>query len=196
MQRLAASPGEARRRRRWRRATSTCARRFCARVRVPALIMHRRDGRGRDVRHSRYLAEHIAGARYVELDGVDSFPFLGDSDSILEEVEEFLTGRRGGVEPARALLTVVFTDIVDATALAARLGDGAWRDLLAQHDERVRAELDRYGGRAVKTVGDGFLATFDGAPSRALRCALAVSRATRELGIEVRVGSAHGRSAS
>ncbi len=190
MQRLAASPSEARTL--LMAANDLDVREALARIRVPTLIMHRREERGWDVRHSRYLAEHIAGARYVELDGVDSFPFLGDSDSILEEVEEFLTGRRGGVEPARALLTVVFTDIVDATALAARLGDGAWRDLLAQHDERVRAELDRYGGRAVKTVGDGFLATFDGAPSRALRCALAITRAAHELGIEVRVGAHTG----
>jgi class 3 adenylate cyclase len=82
----------------------------------------------------------------------------------------------------------MFTDIVDATARAAQLGDGRWRDLLAHHDERVRAELGHYAGREVKTVGDGFLATFDGAPSRALRCALAITRAAGELGIEVRVG--------
>jgi class 3 adenylate cyclase len=190
MQRLAASPSEARTL--LMAANDLDVRDALARIRVPALIMNRRDEGGWDPRHSRYLAEHIPGARHVELEGVDSFPFLGDSDSILEEVEEFLTGHRGGIEPARALLTVVFTDIVDATAHAARLGDGAWRDLLTQHDERVRAELDRFGGREVKTVGDGFLATFDGAPSRALRCALAITRAAHELGIEVRVGAHTG----
>ncbi len=190
MQRLAASPSEARAM--LSAANDLDVRPALSRIRVPALIMHRREELGWDVRHSRYLAEHIPGARYVELEGIDSLPFLGDSEAILEEVEEFLTGHRGAVEPARALLTVLFTDIVDATGHAARLGDGAWRDLLARHDERVRAELARFDGRAVKTVGDGFLATFAGAPSRALRCALAITHAAGELGIEVRVGAHTG----
>ena len=93
------------------------------------------------MRHSRYLAENIPGARYVELAGADSFPFLGDSEAIVDEIYEFLTGGRTRSAPARDLLTVMFTDIVDATTLAARLGDGRWRDLLAQHDAIVRAEL-------------------------------------------------------
>jgi class 3 adenylate cyclase/pimeloyl-ACP methyl ester carboxylesterase len=186
MQRLAASPGEARVIS--RAMVDLDVRDSLPRIRVPALVMHRPDELVWDVRHSRYLAEHIPGARYVELDGFDSFPFVGDSDTIIEEIEEFLTGGRTGGEPARALLTVMFTDIVDATARAARLGDGRWRDLLADHDEQVRTELARFGGHEVKTVGDGFLATFDGPPSRALRCALAVTGAARELGIEVRVG--------
>jgi class 3 adenylate cyclase/alpha-beta hydrolase superfamily lysophospholipase len=186
MQRLAASPGEA-------RVIFTAmvdqdVRHVLPRIRVPTLIMHRPNEQMWDVRHSRYLAEHIDGARYVELEGIDSLPFLGDSDAIVEEVEEFLTGVRSGGEFSRALLTVLFTDIVDATARAAKLGDGRWRDLLAHHDEQVRAQLARFGGREVKTVGDGFLATFDGPPSRALRCALAITRAARELGIEVRIG--------
>lgn len=122
------------------------------------------------------------------MEGVDSLPFLGDSDAIVEEIEEFLTGARSSGELARRLLTVMFTDIVDATARAARLGDGRWRDLLAEHDARVRAQLVRFGGREVKTVGDGFLVTFDGPPSRALRCALAITAAARELGLEIRVG--------
>ncbi len=150
--------------------------------------MHRSGDAAWDPRHSRYLAEHIVGARHVELEGVDSLPFLGDSDAIVEEIEEFLTGARSSGELARQLLTVMFTDIVDATARAARLGDGRWRDLLAEHDARVRAQLVRFGGREVKTVGDGFLVTFDGPPSRALRCALAITAAARELGLEIRVG--------
>jgi class 3 adenylate cyclase len=150
--------------------------------------MHRVGDIAWDPRHSHYLAEHIPGARYVELDGVDSLPFVGDSDAIVEEIEEFLTGGRAGGEIARALLTVMFTDIVDATAHAAQVGDRRWRDLLARHDEVIRKELERFGGREVKTVGDGFLATFAGPPSRALRCALAITAAARELGIEVRVG--------
>jgi class 3 adenylate cyclase len=186
MQRLAASPAEA-------RAMSGSmldldVREALAQVRVPTLVMHRSRDQAWDIRHSRYLAENIAGARLVELDGRDSFPFVGDSDSIVEEIEEFLTGGRRGGEIARGLLTVMFTDIVDATARAAKLGDGHWRDLLAHHDEEVRAQLGRFGGREVKTVGDGFLATFDGPPSRALRCSLAITAATRELGIEVRIG--------
>ncbi len=186
MQRLAASPGEARVI--FKAMIDQDVRHVLPRIRVPTLILHRPGEQVWDVRHSRYLAEHIEGARYVELEGIDSLPFVGDSDAIVEEVEEFLTGVRSGGEFARALLTVLFTDIVDATAHAARLGDARWRDLLAHHDEQVRAQLARFGGREVKTVGDGFLATFDGPPSRALRCALAITRAARELGVEVRVG--------
>ncbi|HLM85246.1 MAG TPA: adenylate/guanylate cyclase domain-containing protein [Solirubrobacteraceae bacterium] len=186
MQRLAASPGEARVIS--RAMVDLDVREALPRIRVPTLVMHRPKEKVWDVRHSRYLAEHIPGARYVELEGVDSFPFVGDSDAIVEEVEEFLTGVRSRGELARALLTVLFTDIVGATARAASLGDGRWRDLLAQHDAHVRAELARFGGREIKTVGDGFLATFDGPPSRALRCALAITVAARELGVEVRIG--------
>jgi len=186
MQRLAASPGEARVI--FQEMVDMDVRDALPRIRVPTLVMHRPHERLWDVRHSRYLAEHIAGARYVELEGSDSLPFAGDSDAIVEEIEEFLTGVRSRGELARALLTVLFTDIVDATARAARLGDGRWRDLLAQHDELVREQLARFGGREVKTVGDGFLATFEGPPSRALRCALAIRNTARELGLEVRVG--------
>ena len=186
MQRLAASPAEARVIA--RAMIDLDVREALPRIRVPTLVMHRPDERVWDVRHSRYLAENIAGARYVELEGIDSFPFVGDSDAIVEEIEEFLTGGRSGGELARALLTVMFTDIVDATARAAELGDGLWRALLARHDEQVRRQLERFEGREVKTVGDGFLATFDGPPSRALRCAIAITAAASELGIEVRVG--------
>jgi class 3 adenylate cyclase len=108
--------------------------------------------------------------------------------AIVEEVAEFLTGVRGGREAARALLTVMFTDIVDSTGRAAELGDERWRDLLAQHEQAVRREIARFGGREVKTMGDGFLITFEGTPSSALRCAQEISAAVRELGIEVRIG--------
>jgi class 3 adenylate cyclase len=103
-------------------------------------------------------------------------------NAIVEEIEEFLTGGRSGGELVRALLTVMFTDIVEATACAARLGDGRLRDLLAEHDARVREQLACFGGREIKTVGDGLLATFDGPPSRALRCSLAITAATRVAG--------------
>jgi class 3 adenylate cyclase/pimeloyl-ACP methyl ester carboxylesterase len=186
MQRLAASPAEARQL--FRAVADLDVRDSLPLVTVPTLVMHRRGDIAWDMRHSRYIAEHVPGARFVELDGADSFPFVGDTDAITEEIEEFLTGGRSGSAPARELLTVMFTDIVDATGHAARLGDGRWRDLLAQHDVRVRVELERFGGREVKTVGDGFLAVFDGPPSRGLRCALAIRRTARELGVELRIG--------
>jgi class 3 adenylate cyclase len=186
MQRLAASPTEARVIA--KAMTDLDVRDRLPRIHVPTLVMHRPGEKVWDVRHSRYLAENIAGARYVELDGEDSFPFVGDSDAFVEEVEEFLTGGRRGGELERALLTVMFTDIVDATARAAELGDNRWRNLLARHDEAVRKELSRFHGREVKTVGDGFLATFDGPPTRALRCALAITAAARAVGVEVRIG--------
>jgi class 3 adenylate cyclase/pimeloyl-ACP methyl ester carboxylesterase len=186
LQRLAASPSEARIL--LNGGSDLDVREALPRIGVPALVMHRAGDNSWDPRHSRYLASHIPGARYVELDGADSFPFIGDSDAIVEEIEEFLTGARADGERTRALLTVMFTDIVDATATAAGVGDRRWRDLLARHDEEVRKELVRFDGREVKTVGDGFLATFAGPPSRALRCALAINGAARELGIEVRVG--------
>lgn len=186
LQRLAASPGNA-------RGLLTAAadldvRELLPRIRVPTLVMHRAGDTAWDPRHSRYIAERIPGARYVELEGTDSLPFLGDSDVIVEEIEQFLTGGRAGGEATRALLTVMFTDIVDATPRAAALGDRRWRDLLARHDEDLRKELRHFDGREVKSVGDGFLATFAGPPSRALRCALAITESARALGIEVRVG--------
>jgi class 3 adenylate cyclase len=181
-----ASPGQARIR--WREMGDLDVRDLLPRVTVPALIMHRRDQLVWDVRHSRYLAEHIPGARYVELEGADTLDFTGDSDTIIEEIEEFLTGRRGRGENARMLLTVMFTDISDSTDRAAQLGDGAWRDLLAEHDKAVRKELALFGGREVKTTGDGFLATFAGTPSSALRCASSIVEATADLGVGVRIG--------
>jgi class 3 adenylate cyclase len=186
MQRLAASPGNAREL--LTAAADLDVRELLPQISVPTLVMHRSGDTAWDPRHSRYIAERIPGARYVELEGTDSLPFLGDSDAIVEEIEQFLTGGRAGGEATRALLTVMFTDIVDATPRAAELGDGRWRDLLARHDEDLRKELRHFDGHEVKTVGDGFLATFAGPPSRALRCALAITESARSLGIEVRVG--------
>ena len=174
MARSIASPGKARRR--WREAGELDARHVLSKIRVPALVMHRPESLILDIRHARYLVEHIPGARYVELEGRDTLDFLGDTETILGEIEEFLTGRRSGGESARALLTVMFTDIVDSTTRASKLGDDRWRDLLAGHDELVRGELARFQGREVKTTGDGFLATFAGPPRR--RCA-AHSRSSR-----------------
>jgi class 3 adenylate cyclase len=156
-------------------------------LRVPTLVLHRRGDRMIDPRHSAYLAERIPGAKLVWLEGDDSLPTLGDTEAFLGEIEEFLTGeRRGSTE--RALLTVIFTDIVGGTERVAELGDHRWRDLLAAHDAAVRHEVQRFGGRTVKSIGDGFLIAFEGAPSRAVRCADAIVRATDAVGIVVRCG--------
>jgi pimeloyl-ACP methyl ester carboxylesterase len=157
-------------------------------IRVPTLVLHRTGDPLIDVRHSRFAAGEIPGARYVELEGSDHLMTVGDTDAIVDETEEFLTGGRRGVAPERALLTVMFSDIVDATKRAASLGDGRWRELLANHDAIVRKELRRFGGHEVKTIGDSFLVTFDVAPSHAVRCAREIVGAVHEAGLEVRVG--------
>jgi class 3 adenylate cyclase len=156
-------------------------------IRVPTLILHSLGDPGIDVRGSRYMAERIPGAKYVELPGSDHLPWVSDGDAILDEVEEFLTGVRHGPEPDRVLATVMFTDIVGATERAAALGDRRWRDLLDAHHALVRRELTRFRGREVDTAGDGFLATFDG-PARAIRCACAISDGARQLDLEIRAG--------
>jgi pimeloyl-ACP methyl ester carboxylesterase len=154
---------------------------------VPTLVMHRAGDRMVSAAQGRYLAETIPGARYVELAGEDHLPFAGELDPILEEVEEFLLGSRGAAESERALATILFTDIVGSTEKAAALGDRGWRALLERHDAAVRHQLALHRGREVKTMGDGFLATFDG-PGRAIRCARAVQDEVAGLGIEVRAG--------
>ncbi|MGH3633161.1 MAG: adenylate/guanylate cyclase domain-containing protein [Mycobacterium sp.] len=157
------------------------------RVAAPTLILHRADVEFIPVGHGRYLAEHIAGSRYVELAGADSLYWVGDTGPMLDEIEEFITGVRGGFDAERVLTTLVFTDIVGSTERAAELGDDRWRDLLDNHDTIVRHELERFGGREVNTAGDGFVATFT-SPSAAIACADAIVDAVRVLGIEVRVG--------
>lgn len=156
-------------------------------IRIPALILHRSDDRDVDVGGARYIAEHIPGAKYVELPGEDHLPFVGDQDAILDEVEEFFTGARHGPEPDRVLATVMFTDIVRSTERVAELGDRHWRELLQTHRTLVRRELERFRGKEVDTAGDGFLATFDG-PARAIRCAVTICERVRPLGIEIRAG--------
>ena len=156
-------------------------------IRVPTLVIHRAQGQGFKVEYGRYLAEHIPGAKYVELPGIDNLIWAGDQDAILDEIQDFVTGTRPAPTPRRALATVLFTDIVGSTQLAAGLGDRAWRRLLDQHFEATRRALDRYDGREIKTVGDGILATFDG-PARAVRCAAAIREGVAELGLDVRAG--------
>jgi len=155
-------------------------------IRVPTLVLHRTGDRDSRVEEGRYLAEHIPGARFVELAGEDHFVSI-EADQILDEVEEFLTGTRPAREPDRVLATVLFTDIVGSSQRAAELGDRAWRGLLAAHNSVVRHELERFQGREVDTAGDGFLATFDG-PARAVRCARAIQGEIAELGLELRAG--------
>jgi class 3 adenylate cyclase len=185
MERLAASPATI------RRITHLIGefdvRHVLPSIRVPTLVMHRRDDTFINFRHGEYIASEIPDARFVELEGSDNLFSMGDVDTIIGEVEEFLTGARHEKEPDRMLATVLFTDICDSTKRAAELGDAAWRRLLEQHDTLVRRALDRHRGREIKRTGDGFLATFDG-PARGLRCAASISEGVRSLGIEVRAG--------
>src|SRR5579884_1171691 len=156
-------------------------------IRVPALVLHRRDDQVVDVRQGRWLGQHIPGAKYVELEGNDHLPQVGDPEAIILQVQEFLTGHRGVDQPDRVLATVLFTDIVGSTRRASDLGDARWADLLGRHNALVRSALERHRGREIKTTGDGFLATFDG-PARAIRCASEVVRSNSAAGIPVRAG--------
>jgi class 3 adenylate cyclase len=156
-------------------------------IRVPTLVLCRSGNQTAAPESAHYLAGHIAGARLAELPGDEGVMYLGDTDAVVDEVEEFLTGSRHAPEADRVLATVLFTDIVGSTERAAELGDRRWRDLLDSHDDTVRRQLERFRGREVNTVGDAFLATFDG-PGRAIQCACAIRDAVRALGIEVRAG--------
>jgi class 3 adenylate cyclase len=156
-------------------------------VHVPALVLHRRHDTLVNIGNGRWLAEHLPDARLVELEGSDHNPWYGDVDTTLGEIQEFLTGSRDAPEPDRMLATVLFTDIVDSTRMASELGDARWREVLERHQAAVRAALPRFGGREVKSTGDGFLAVFDG-PARAIRCAEAIVDAPGDDGIRVRAG--------
>jgi class 3 adenylate cyclase len=156
-------------------------------IKVPTLVIHRAGDQINSIDEGRATAERIPNARMVELRGDDHLAFLGDSDSIAAEVEEFLTGTRVTPEKDRILATVLMTDLAGSTEMAAGLGDVAWRDLLERHHDAVRHELAVYRGREIDTAGDGFMASFDG-PARAIRCAQAISRAVTSLGLQVRVG--------
>jgi class 3 adenylate cyclase len=155
-------------------------------IRVPTLVLHRVEDRIMPVEHGRYFAKHVPGARYVELPRADHLWWI-DGDDILDEIESFLGGEPARAFSDRALATVMFTDIVDSTTRAAELGDRRWRDLLEAHDGLIRSRLERYRGREVKTLGDGFLATFDG-PGRAIRCATEMRDAVGSLGLQLRAG--------
>jgi class 3 adenylate cyclase len=185
-ERLSASPGAAAAL--FQMTTEMDIRDILPNIQVPTLIVHRTSHAVIPVESARYLAEHIRGARLVELPGADALPYTpSGGDDILDEIQEFLTGVRKGPPSDRVLATVLFTDIVDSTKRASELGDNAWRELLDRHDAMVRRQLDRFRGIAVKTTGDGFLATFDG-PARAIQCALAVRANLDPLGLDVRAG--------
>ncbi len=184
-QRLVASPevGAAQ----WRTVLATNVHHVLGTIQAPTLVLHRRGNRHVRVEHGRYLAEHIPDAAYRELDGEDHFVLAGDTDALVDEIEEFLTGVRPPAKTNRVLATVLFTDIVDSSKHVNELGDKRWRTLLDAHDAVVRSQLERFGGREVNTTGDGFVATFDG-PARAIRCAIELAAALRSLGVEIRAG--------
>ena len=158
-------------------------------IQVPTLVLHRRPDLVVRVELGRRLAGQIAGARYVEYPEGDHGFWTGDTETLVGDVEEFVTGHRdgGSAELERILATVMFTDIVDSTRQAAELGDQRWRSRLDQHDAIARQAIERHRGVLVKTTGDGVLATFDG-PGRAIRCALSFSSAVRQIGLPVRAG--------
>jgi class 3 adenylate cyclase len=156
-------------------------------ISTPTLVLRSAGDRTYSLEQGRYLAEHIEGARFVELAGADHAPWFEDPDTSLDLIEEFVTGERHRVEPDRVLATTMFTDIVDSTERASRVGDRRWGELLDQYESLATREVERFGGRLVKTTGDGTLATFDG-PGRAVRCAQAMVDAVGPLGIEIRAG--------
>jgi class 3 adenylate cyclase len=156
-------------------------------VQVPTLVLHRRHDPLVNIGNGRWLAEHLPDARLVELPGEDHSPWYQDAGITIGEIQEFLTGTRGSVEPERTLATVLFTDIVESTGTAAELGDERWREVLERHHRTVREAVGRFGGREVKSIGDGFMAVFDG-PARAIRCARTIVDSSEEAGIRVRAG--------
>jgi pimeloyl-ACP methyl ester carboxylesterase len=156
-------------------------------IRVPTLVVHRKDDVAVPVANATYIADRVAGAQLVLLDGADHFPWAGDTESICAAVEEFITGQSFVYEPERVFATVMFTDIVESTVHAVALGDRRWHDLLDRHDRMMQREISRHRGRLVKGTGDGVFATFDG-PGRAIRCASAIVGSSQALGIEIRAG--------
>jgi pimeloyl-ACP methyl ester carboxylesterase len=156
-------------------------------IRVPTLLLHRSGDRLINIAASRYMAQRIPGAKLVELPGNDHLPFFGDSDAVVDEIQEFLTGVRPAAAYDTTLATVLFVDIADSTGKAAALGDARWRDLLNAFHQSVRQELDRYRGKLIDTAGDGAFGSFDG-PARAIRCACAMRERVASLGIAIRAG--------
>ncbi len=156
-------------------------------IQAPTLVMNRTGDRDVHVEEGRWIADRIPGARFVELAGDDHFPWIGDQDALLDEVQEFLTGDRASHDGSRVLATILFTDIVDSTRRAGDLGDAAWRELLDEHDRVTQESVRRWRGRLVKSTGDGALATFDG-PGRAIGCAQDIVARIDQIGLDIRAG--------
>jgi pimeloyl-ACP methyl ester carboxylesterase/class 3 adenylate cyclase len=157
-------------------------------IHVPTLVLARNEDPDFEVAETKWMADRIRGAKFVSFPGVDHFPWVGNQDELLDEIQAFATGAKSDeADLDRMLATVMFTDIVGSTAKAAEAGDRGWRELLEKHHGTVRALLGRFRGREVDTAGDGFFATFDG-PARAVRCAQEICASVRDLGLEVRAG--------
>ncbi|MCP4407131.1 MAG: hypothetical protein GY807_05100 [Gammaproteobacteria bacterium] len=156
-------------------------------IQVPTLVIHRTDDVTIEVEAGRTLGECIPNARYVELPGADHLPWVGDFERITMEIEEFITGSKSVPIIDRVLVTVMFSDIVGSTTKAEALGDERWQGLMTTHNAVLHTELERFRGNEVRFTGDCFLTTFDG-PGRAIKCAMAISRRLRPLGIEIRLG--------
>lgn len=184
-QRQAASPGAAVTL--LRRAFDTDARGVLSAITVPTLILHKAGDPFTGPEHGRYVAERIPTARYVELAGIDHLFFAEDSDPLVAEIQESLTGVRDASEPERILATVLFADIVGSTELAAKMGDRRWHNIVQSYYVAIRTELIRFRGTEIDTAGDGIFASFDG-PARAIRCGRAICGVGQQLGINIRVG--------
>ena len=184
LERLSASPGAAMAVARM--SMQTDVRHVLPTIRVPALVLHKRDDKAVPLPEGRYIADHIPGAKFVELPGEDHWPWIGHEEAV-EEIQEFLTGVRDGPEPDRSIVTVMFVDIVDSTERAAELGDRRWADVLESFYAVVARSLDTFRGREVDRAGDGFFATFDG-PAQAIRCASTLIARVQTLGLAIRVG--------
>jgi class 3 adenylate cyclase len=186
LERLAASPGTAVSL--FKMHSDTDVRPVLPSIQAPTLVAHRPGDKFIDIRHSRYIAEHVPGAKLVELPGAYTLPFGPGQEELLDHLEEFLTGARHAPDPERILATVMFSDIVDSTRRAAEMGDRRWRGVLESIDGSIDRALERYRGRAIKKMGDGLLATFDG-PARGIHCATAIRDAAKDdFGLEMRSG--------
>ncbi len=186
LERLAASPGTATEL--FRMHSDTDVRPVLPSIQAPTLVLHRPGDKFIDIRHSQYIAEHVPGAKLVELPGEHTLPFGPGQEELIDDLEEFLTGARHSPDPERILATVMFSDIVDSTSRAAEMGDRRWRGVLEAIDGSIDRALHAYRGRAVKKMGDGLLATFDG-PARGIQCAAAIRDAAKsDYGLEVRSG--------
>ena len=170
---------------------STDVRSALPQISVPTLVMHCTGDALISVGQGRFVAEGVPGARFVEFEGSDHLFFFQNGEAVAAETENFLTGSRRVLSQSQSVNTVLFTDIVQSTEMAARLGDSRWRDLLEDHDRTLQREVDRFGGRVVKTTGDGVLALFDD-PAAAVRCGLEARDAIRALGVEVRAAAHTG----